>query len=91
MVAANTLGILNAQVYIKNTGAANAAKYQVLGSLDGGTTYDQTIKAETVLNAATVATVENLTKPYTNVKVQAASNVADTPTTVYASITGVPA
>jgi hypothetical protein len=84
-----TLGILNGQVYIKNTGLTNAAKYKVLGSLDGGTTYDITIKAETVLNANTVATVENLTKPYTNVKVQAASNVAATPTTVYASLTGV--
>ncbi|MEW6016496.1 MAG: hypothetical protein AB1760_00315 [Pseudomonadota bacterium] len=91
MLWARVHGLPSITVYCRNTGATNTAKYKVVASCDGGTTYDQTVLAETTLAANTAATPLVITgAPYTDIKVQAASNAAGSATTFYASVIALP-
>lgn len=71
----------------------NAIKYKILGSLDG-TNYDDEIKAETVVNknandkVLPSDTGSLCADPWLKVKVQIASNVADTHGNVTATVVG---
>lgn len=80
-------------VSIKNIHASNVAKYKVLGCIDPTQWHE--LVAEATLNAgasitldSTVTGAEKLGKPYAFIKIQVASNVADTPATIDAFIAG---
>jgi len=51
------------------TAATNHLKIQILGSIDGGTTFTETAEAEFTLNAA-ASVSKTIIVPYTHMKVQ---------------------
>jgi len=80
-------------VSIKNIHASNVAKYKVLGCIDPTIWHE--LVAEATLNAgasikldSSVTGAEELGKPLAFIKIQVASNVADTPATINAFIAG---
>jgi hypothetical protein len=73
------------EVYIKENNV-NAIKYKISGTYDG-TNYIA-IKAETVINKNAESTPEEITKPFVTIKVEIASNVAETAGNATATIAG---
>jgi len=80
-------------ISIKNTHASNVAKYKVLGCIDP-TQWHELVAEATLAGGASikldssVTGAEELGKPYAFIKIQVASNVADTPATMDAFIAG---
>lgn len=80
-------------VSIKNTHASNVAKYKVMGCIDP-TIWHELVAEATLAGGASikldssVTGAEQLGKPFAFIKIQVASNVADTPATINAFIAG---
>jgi hypothetical protein len=78
-------------IHMKNKHASNVAKYKVLACINP--TIWETIKAEATLAGNTSILLDSgdlaeLGKPIAFIKIQVASNVADTPATIDAFISG---
>ena len=63
-------------LWVKNTGGANGLTYQVLGSLDGGVSYDLTLVAPASLAAAADSGAIQSSIRCTHIKVQLKSQNA---------------
>jgi len=48
-------------------------KVEILGSLDGGVTFPNTVESEFTLTASAAPTVKTITKPWTHLQIQAKS------------------
>lgn len=69
------------------TAATNDLLVQIMGSVDGGTTYELTAESEFAVNSGATVTKTN-TSYYTHVKVQVKPAVADTHGTLSTKIAG---
>jgi len=78
-------------ITIKNTHASNAGKYILLACIDPSQWI--TLKSETTITAGETVKIDSsdvaqLARPFAFIKIQVASNVADTPATIDAYIAG---
>jgi hypothetical protein len=69
-------GMNNKAILIKNTGG-NSLDWRILGSFDGGATYDLTEKAEVAL-ASTTNELYRFTNDYTHIKIDIKSTAGTT-------------
>lgn len=74
---------------VANTGSTNATKIQVLGSVNGGQSFDVSVQAEKEVAAGKSETIY-LDVYVTNIVVQIKASVAGSQTTVAAYAAGIP-
>jgi len=80
-------GLKDKAFVMKNTGAANALSWKILGSVDDGVEYDIAVKSEADV-ALSSYEYYRLTDYYSHLKIQIKSKVAGNPTTAIVKFAG---
>src|ERR1700721_1498682 len=71
----NKYGAKTVTIYVTNTGGANSATFQILGSVDDGANFEAVVVASAPI-ATGVTVVSHITDYYTQLKVQIKATVA---------------
>lgn len=82
--------VLSKSIALRETGGASGIDYRILGSVDGGQNYDETVVADTNL-AAGASTIQHIADYFTHLKVEIKAASAGSQGDVEADAAGIAA